>query len=145
MHTPAQGGVRPHPQIWKAVNPNQRGSMEHQYGERLISSTWIPDLAHHTIRGSVGIDFPTDHQVQLLEISLSTVSMCRAVSTFTVLRSRRAVRRCPVLWAERDTQQQYPQRKDYIISIVEQTKCPWLHCQGVGPLQHINRGAPFPL
>ena len=34
----------------------------------------------------------------------------------TMLRPHRAVRRCPVLWAERDTQQQYPQRKNYIIS-----------------------------
>ena len=47
-------------------------------------SSWIPNLVHHTIRGSVGIDLPTDHRVQLSEISLSTVFMCRVVSTVIV-------------------------------------------------------------
>ena len=58
---------------------------------------------------------------------------------------RRAVRRRPVLWAERDTQQQYPQRKDYIINKHNRLNAPgyigrtWAHYKHQrGPIPTIN-------
>ena len=61
----------------------------------------------------------------------------------SLLCPRRAVQRRPVLWAERDTQEQNPQVKDYIISRQNRLNAPgyiaraWAHYNAF-------RGAPFP-
>ena len=60
-----------------------------------------------------------------------------------MLRPCRAVRRCPVLWVERDADQQIPQRKYYIINRQNRLNAPgyiaraWAH-------YNTFRGAPFP-
>ena len=43
---------------------------------------------------------------------------------------------------EREKETNNPQRKDYIIT-TRSNKYPWLHCQGVGPLQNRIKGAPM--
>ena len=62
-----------------------------------------------------------------------------------MLRPRRAVRRRPVLWAERDANTKIPQRKDYIISKQNRLNAPgyiartWTHYkQQRGPIPTIN-------